>query len=124
LGASVFSVVLVAWEGDPGRGDQAYRGQEAAIRAAGRKLHQPTPPLGRAIQRDYQELKSELWLHHYEGRSWRGFHHHASLSIAAYGFLISERLRSDKNSARLKAPAVPNGSKTNIRRHALFDTDH
>lgn len=61
------------------------------------------------IERDYQELKSELGLHHYEGRNWRGFHHHASLCIAAYGFLMRERLRSKKNSARLKAPAVPKG---------------
>jgi SRSO17 transposase len=59
------------------------------------------------IERDYQELKSELGLHHYEGRNWRGFHHHASLCIAAYGFLMRERLRSKKNSAQLKAPAVP-----------------
>ena len=59
------------------------------------------------IERDYQELKSELGLHHYEGRNWRGFHHHASLCIAAYGFLMCERLRSKKNSAQLKAPAVP-----------------
>jgi len=43
------------------------------------------------IERDYQELKQELGLDHFEGRSWRGFHHHASLCIAAYGFLISER---------------------------------
>ena len=43
------------------------------------------------IERDYQELKQELGLGHYEGRGWRGFHHHASLCIAAYGLLISER---------------------------------
>lgn len=61
------------------------------------------------IERDYQELKSELGLHHYEGRNWRGFHHHASLCIAAYGFLMRERLLSKKNSARLKAPAIPRG---------------
>ena len=61
------------------------------------------------IERDYQELKSELGLHHYEGRNWRGFHHHASLCIAAYGFLMRERLLSKKNSAQLKAPAVPRG---------------
>jgi SRSO17 transposase len=43
------------------------------------------------IERDYHDLKQELGLDHFEGRSWRGFHHHASLCIAAYGFLISER---------------------------------
>ena len=43
------------------------------------------------IERDYQELKQEVGLGHYEGRGWRGFHHHATLCIAAYGFLISER---------------------------------
>lgn len=43
------------------------------------------------IERDYLELKQEVGLGHYEGRGWRGFHHHATLCIAAYGFLISER---------------------------------
>jgi SRSO17 transposase len=43
------------------------------------------------IERDYRELKQELGLGHHEGRGWRGFHHHASLCIAAYGFLLSQR---------------------------------
>ena len=43
------------------------------------------------IERDYLELKQEVGLGHFEGRGWRGFHHHATLCIAAYGFLISER---------------------------------
>lgn len=43
------------------------------------------------IVRDYQGLKQEVGLGHYEGRGWRGFHHHATLYIAAYGFQISER---------------------------------
>src|SRR5205814_6793788 len=43
------------------------------------------------IERDYQELKQELGLGDYAGRGWRGFHHHATLCIAAYGFLIAER---------------------------------
>jgi len=62
------------------------------------------------IERDYLELKQELGLGHYEGRNWRGFHHHASLCITAYGFLMLERLRGGKkNSARLKTPALPKG---------------
>jgi SRSO17 transposase len=43
------------------------------------------------IELDYQELKQEVGLSHFEGRGWRGFHHHATLCIAAYGFLVSER---------------------------------
>jgi len=43
------------------------------------------------IERDYLELKQEIGLGHFEGRGWRGFHHHATLCIAAYGFLVSER---------------------------------
>jgi len=43
------------------------------------------------IERDYQELKQEIGLGHYEGRGWRGFHHHGTLCIAAYGFLIAEQ---------------------------------
>ena len=62
------------------------------------------------IERDYLELKQEVGLGHYEGRNWRGFHHHASLCIAAYAFLMIERLRgSKKNAARLKAPPLPEG---------------
>jgi SRSO17 transposase len=43
------------------------------------------------VERDYEDLKQEIGLGHYEGRGWRGFHHHGTLAIAAYGFLISER---------------------------------
>ena len=61
------------------------------------------------IERDYQELKQELGLGHYEGRNWRGFHHHATLTIAAYGFLMRARLtgRAKKNAApRPHAPLL------------------
>ena len=63
------------------------------------------------IERDYQELKQELGLGHCEGRGWRGFHHHATLCIAAYGFLISERESippsGPRATAKLPALAVP-----------------
>ena len=45
------------------------------------------------IERDYQELKDEIGIDYFEGRSWRGFHHHAALCMAAYGFLAAERAR-------------------------------
>ena len=45
------------------------------------------------IERDYEELKQELGLGHFEGRGWRGFHHHATLCIVSYGFLVAERSR-------------------------------
>lgn len=65
------------------------------------------------IERDYQELKQEVGLGHFEGRGWRGFHHHATLCIAAYGFLISERETIPPSGPRstklLPAPAVPTG---------------
>jgi SRSO17 transposase len=63
------------------------------------------------IERDYQELKQELGLGHYEGRGWRGFHHHATLCIAAYGFLVIERTRFSPSARsgrlELRAPAIP-----------------
>jgi SRSO17 transposase len=52
------------------------------------------------IERDYQDLKQELGLGHYEGRGWRGFHHHATLCIAAYGFLIAERAAIPPSASR------------------------
>lgn len=65
------------------------------------------------IERDYQELKQELGLGHFEGRGWRGFHHHATLCIAAYGFLAAERAAfppSDRPARLpLKAPQLPRG---------------
>jgi SRSO17 transposase len=65
------------------------------------------------IERDYQELKQEVGLGHYEGRGWRGFHHHATLCIAAYGFLISERETippsGPRSAALLPQLALPHG---------------
>jgi len=65
------------------------------------------------IERDYQDLKQELGLGHYEGRNWRGFHHHASLCIAAYGFLIAERCLFPPQQRfirkRIETPALPAG---------------
>lgn len=85
------------------------------------------------IERDYQDLKQEVGLGHFEGRGWRGFHHHASLSIAAYGFLMAQRLRhpedaDKKNSARSEEPALPThykprGSPAHAAPRPLIDHD-
>lgn len=65
------------------------------------------------IERDYLELKQEVGLGHYEGRGWRGFHHHATLCIAAYGFLISEKETippsGSAHARRCPRPAIPPG---------------
>jgi SRSO17 transposase len=63
------------------------------------------------IERDYLELKQEIGLGHFEGRGWRGFHHHATLCIAAYAFLAAERAAFPPSQARcgtiVKMPAIP-----------------
>jgi SRSO17 transposase len=66
------------------------------------------------IEHDYEELKQELGLTHYEGRGWRGFHHHAALTIASYAFLVAERGRFSPSGAgggtpQLKAARLPRG---------------
>jgi len=86
------------------------------------------------IERDYQELKQEFGLGHFEGRGWRGFHHHATLCIAAYGFLISERETippcGPRSTALFPELAVPNsyrprGSPATARAsHPELDRNH
>jgi SRSO17 transposase len=63
------------------------------------------------IERDYQELKDELGLDHFEGRGWRGFHHHGALCIAAYAYLAAERARLSPPAplAFLRGPRLPKG---------------
>lgn len=84
------------------------------------------------IERDYQDLKQELGLGHYEGRGWRGFHHHAMLCIAAYGFLVTERIAAGKSSGAKKnfaarqmpalpADYIPRGSPARTATRIRFD---
>jgi SRSO17 transposase len=61
------------------------------------------------IERDYQELKQEVGLGHFEGQGWRGFHHHATLCIAAYGFLISERQTIPPSTSSADLRGLPAG---------------
>ena len=65
------------------------------------------------IEQDYRELKDELGLDHFEGRSWPGWHHHVTLASMAYAFLVLETLRGKKNGGRdtarrtARAPSAP-----------------
>lgn len=55
------------------------------------------------IEQDYEQLKDELGLDHFEGRSWNGWHRHAAMVSMAYGFLVLERLLARKNTSILLA---------------------
>ena len=52
------------------------------------------------VELGYQQMKEELGLDHHEGRSWRGFHHHACLVMLAYGFLALEQRRARRGRSR------------------------
>jgi SRSO17 transposase len=68
------------------------------------------------IERDYQDLKQEVGLGHYEGRGWRGLHHHITLCVAAYGFLVAERAifppSGPSNPGRPTTAFVPAGHRS------------
>lgn len=55
----------------------------------------------------YEEMKGELGLDHFEGRSFRGWHHHVTVAICCYAFVISERLRHFPPAAGWRGPARP-----------------
>ena len=55
------------------------------------------------IEQGYQQMKEELGLDHFEGRSWRGFHHHAALVMLAFGFLALEQQRAKARPASKKS---------------------
>ena len=52
------------------------------------------------MEQGYQQMKEELGLDHHEGRSWRGFHHHACLVMLAFGFLALEQSRARRGQPR------------------------
>jgi SRSO17 transposase len=58
-------------------------------------------------ERVYEEMKGELGLDHFEGRSYPGWHHHVSVAIACYAFVIAERMRHFPPSARRHCQAYP-----------------
>jgi SRSO17 transposase len=103
--------LLIEWPADQAEPEKYYLStlaEDCALNDLVRAAH-----MRWRIERDYQDLKQELGLGHYEGRGWRGFHHHATLSIAAYGFLMAQRLKagsntgSKKNFVERQIPAVP-----------------
>ncbi len=92
--------LLIEWPADQAEPEKYYLStlpETAALNDLVRTAH-----MRWRIERDYQDLKQDLGLGHYEGRGWRGFHHHASLSIAAYGFLMAQRLKAGGNTGSKK----------------------
>lgn len=65
------------------------------------------------IEQNYQQLKDELGLDHFEGRSWRGWHHHVTLTMMAFAFLVLEGYRSKKNFW-VDPPEVPPGDASGL----------
>ena len=100
--------LLIEWPADDQEPSQYWLSTLPATTALVDLVHRAK--LRWRIERDYQDLKQELGLDHYEGRGWRGFHHHATLCIAAYGFLVRERsLFPPDEHFRRPAPALPPG---------------
>jgi SRSO17 transposase len=86
------------------------------------------------VEQGYQQMKEELGLNHFEGRSWRGFHHHACLVMLAYGFLVLEQLRAkeapalpgkkSEPSPRITVPAIRRALQELLRPHAKADCEY
>jgi hypothetical protein len=78
------------------------------------------------IEQGYRDLKQEVGLGDYEGRGWRGFHHHVTLTLAAYGFLVMRRCQTVRpaggRAGALSFPVVEDPANPPIRteRHAPF----
>ncbi len=86
------------------------------------------------VEQGYQQMKEELGLNHFEGRSWRGFHHHACLVMLAYGFLVLEQQREKEapaspgkksgQSPRITVPAIRRALQELLRPHAKADCEY
>jgi SRSO17 transposase len=59
------------------------------------------------VEQGHQQMKEELGLDHFEGRSWRGFHHHAAMVMLAYGFLLLEQVRPRPEPTRSGKKGAP-----------------
>ena len=102
---------LIEWPADEPEPTKYWRSSLPANTS--RRTLVNTAKLRWRIERDDQDLKQDLGLGHYEGRGWRGFHHHATLCIAAYGLLISEREAIPPSGRRrailIEEPPLPDG---------------
>ena len=86
------------------------------------------------MEQGYQQMKEELGLNHFEGRSWRGFHHHAHLVMLASGFLTLEQLREkevpappgkkSETAPRITLPAIRRALQKFLRPHAQADCEY
>ncbi len=66
----------------------------------------------------HQQLKEELGLDHFEGRSWQGLHRHALMTMIAYAFLQYRRLATARRKKKNQRPTTPANSARRTSRHS------
>jgi len=67
-----------------------------------------------AVELNYREMKDHLGLDHFEGRGWAGWHHHVTMVMLAFAFVLSERLRRRKGGPSPLFPRSWAGSSTSL----------
>ena len=100
----VEEVALIEWPEDQPAPTRYWLARPPRKRVALAKLVATAKARWR-VEQDYRELKDELGLDHFEGRSWQGFHHHVALVTAAFVFLRQEQARLRQRAQKKPAAA-------------------
>jgi SRSO17 transposase len=99
IGEDERATLLIEWRDHETEPANYYFVSMAKLPAANKQLVRLVMQRWR-IERTYQDLKGELGLDHYEGRSYPGWHHHISVVLASYAFIVAERSRHFPPAAR------------------------
>lgn len=102
----VEETVLIEWPADEPAPTRYWLARLPTRRVTLKKLVATAKARWR-VEQDYRELKEELGLDHFEGRSWQGFHHHLALVTTAFVFLRQEQARLRRRAQKKSAAADP-----------------